>query len=156
MATSAVPAAIDALLAIFRAAPALAEVRVIDGPPLQDMSGSDFLAVGWSLAADTATAAEAVQDFASAGARTRDENFGVTCWLESWTGDQDIGPRRRRAYELLAVVEDVLRASGAQPEAPTLNGTVQWAHLTSHTLQQYTDGGVRAGIAFTITCRARI
>ncbi|MEU0716838.1 hypothetical protein ABZ498_06605 [Streptomyces lavendulocolor] len=156
MATSAVPAAIDALLTIFRAAPGLAGVTIIDGPPVQDMSGRDFLAVGWSLANEASTAAEASQDFANAGARNRNEDFAITGWLESWTGDKDIAPRRTRAYELLAAVEDALRATDAQPEAPTLLGTVLWAHLTSHSLHQSPADGVRAGIAFTITCRVRI
>ncbi|MEU2181233.1 hypothetical protein [Streptomyces thermolilacinus] len=155
MATSAVPAAIDALLAILRAAPALAGVDIIDGPPTGDMSAADLVAVGWQP--DDGEAAVLAQEFAYAGARRRDEEFVISCWLESWTGDNDVAARRVRAFELLAVVEDALRASDAAPEAPTLGGTVLWAHLTAGTLRQVnTDQGVKAGLAFSVACRARI
>ncbi|MCX5201046.1 hypothetical protein OG897_06165 [Streptomyces sp. NBC_00237] len=155
MATSAVPGAITALLGILRAAPALAEVEVLDGPPVGDMADADLVVVGWAPGADTA--AELVQDFAYAGARRRDEELSISCWVESWSGDLEIGPRRERAFALLAVVEDAIRASGGAPEAPTLGGTVLWSHLTRAALQQFTtDQGVRAGIAFTVSCRARI
>ncbi|MEV5444044.1 hypothetical protein AB0N23_16125 [Streptomyces sp. NPDC052644] len=155
MATSAVPAAIDALLAVLRAAPALADVEVIDGPPTGDMSAADIVAVGWQPDGDEA--ATMAQDFAYAGARRRDEEFVISCWLESWTGDSDARARRARAFALLAVVEDALRASDTAPEAPTLGGAVLWAHLTAGTLRQvYTDQGVKAGLSFSVSCRARI
>lgn len=156
MATSAVPAAINALIQVLTAAPGLAGVTVTDGPPTSDLSAEDLVVVGWTVGDDQASA-ESAQDFAYAGARTRDEEFTITGWVESWSGEEDFSDRRRRAYELLAVIEDALRATGAQPDAPTLLGTVQWAHLTRHRLQQqFTDTGSRVGISWTITCRARI
>ncbi|MGW4040470.1 hypothetical protein ACWEIM_30045 [Streptomyces sp. NPDC004778] len=156
MATSAVPNAIAALMQILAEAPALAGVTVIDGPPAADMSADDLVVVGWAVGDDGASA-ESAQDFAYAGARSRDEEITITGWCESWSGGDDFAERRRRAYELLAVVEDSLRASAAQPEAPTLLGTVQWAHLTRHRLQQQaTDSGTRVGISWTVTCQARI
>jgi len=155
MATSAVPAALAALLAILRAEPALADVQVVDGPPTTDQSDADLVAVGWSLEGDLA--AEVAQSFNAAGARTRDEDFDIACWLDTWSGDQDFASARARAYELLAVVENAIRASGASPTAPTLNGAVQWAHLTRYTLRQsLTDQGAQVSVPFTITCRARI
>jgi hypothetical protein len=155
MATSAIPAAIDALLEIVGAAPDLAGVQVIDGPPVGDMSEQDYLSIGWQP--DSEEAVQMVQDFNAAGARTRDEDFTILCWLDTWTGDSDVKARRDRAFALLAVIEDAIRASGASPTAPTLNGTVLWAHLTGALLKQAnTDQGTRAGIAFTVTCRARI
>lgn len=155
MATSAVPAAIDALVVLLRTAPELAEVRIFDGPPVDDMAGPDFLAVGWQP--DGEEAATVVQDFSSAGARTRDEGFNLLCWVESWTGDRAVSARRARAFELLATVEQVLRATESAPEAPTLNGTVLWSHLTNATLRQmFTQDGARVGIAFNVSCRARI
>lgn len=155
MATSAIPAAIDALLEILAAEDGLSDVRVLDGPPVGDMSDQDYVAIGWQP--DSEEAVQMDQDFNAAGARTRDEDFTILCWLDTWTGDSDVRARRVRAFALLAVIEDAIRASGASPTAPTLNGTVLWAHLTGGLLKQAnTDQGVRAGIAFTITCRARI
>lgn len=155
MATSAVPGAIDALLAILRAAPALSEVQVLDGPPVGDQSAHDYVAVGWQP--DSEEAVQLEQTFNAAGARTRDEDFAILCWVDTWTGDSEVRARRLRAFELLGVIESAIRASGPNPTAPTLDGAVLWAHVTAGTLKQAnTNDGVRAGIAFTVSCRARI
>ena len=155
MATSAVPAAIDALLAILRAAPELAGVQIVDGPPVDDQSDADQLFVGYQPG--EGEGASMVQDFAYAGARRREENGVINCWIDCWSGDADIRPRRQRAFELLAVVEDALRATDIVPEAPTLGGTVQWSQLAGGSLRQVqTDQGTRAGIGFTVTYLARI
>ncbi|AEM87086.1 hypothetical protein [Streptomyces violaceusniger] len=155
MATSRVPAAIEALLAIWRAAPDLAGVQILDGPPVVDQAAADYLLVGWSP--NTELSVEFTQDFNAAGARTRDEEFSILCYLETWTGDSDVAARRTRAFELLAVCEETVRASGSNPTAPTLNGAVLWAEIASGSLiQASTDKGVRAAIPFVVTCRARI
>lgn len=155
MATSAIPAAIDALLTILRAAGTLEGVVIFDGPPTEEEDAAEILAVGWRGSEEPG--AEGVQDFAYAGARRRDEEFTIGGYLEVWSGDTDFGPIRRRAFELLAAVEDAIRATGSQPMAPTLNGTVQWGHLTAMSLQQtFTEDGIKAGIPFAVSCRARI
>ncbi|MFZ3569958.1 hypothetical protein ACOKM5_23410 [Streptomyces sp. BH097] len=155
MATSRVGAAVDALLAILRAAPALADAEVIDGPPAVNYTSRRRLYVGWAPGADQAAAIE--QSFNSAGARTRDENFTITGYAEVRAGDKDMALRRAAVFELLAEVEDALRATDAAPEAPTLGGVVLWAHLTAGSLtQDQTSDGALAGLAFTVTCRARI
>jgi hypothetical protein len=155
MATSAVPGAIAALLAILRAAPALSEVQVIDGPPTTDMADPDVVTVGWSPGGDQS--ALLTQEFNAAGARTRNEDFEIANAIDCWSGDRDFSAVRARAFELLGVVENAIRASGANPEAPTLNGAVLWAHLTQGSLQQsFTDQGARAVLGFTVTCHARI
>jgi len=59
-------------------------------------------------------------------------------------------------FTLVAAVETALRATDAAPTAPTLNGAVLWAHLTTGNLQQVQSEGAVAGLAFTVTCRARI
>ncbi|MFI8254081.1 hypothetical protein [Streptomyces filamentosus] len=155
MATSAVPFAIDALLEILRAAPALAGVQVIDGPPTEDQSVSDQLFVGWQPG--DSEGASLMQDFAYAGARRRNETAVINCWIDVWSGDSSIRPRRLRAFELLAVVEDALRATDIAPEAPTLGGTVQWSQLSAGALQQsLSDQGSRAGLGFSVSFTARI
>jgi hypothetical protein len=155
MATSAVPAAIDALLAILRAAPGLSEVLFVDGPAAVNLTDRHRIYVGWSPGAEQSV--DIVQGFAGAGARTRDEDFSIACYAETWAGDEDMALRRTRVFELLAAVEVALRATDAAPEAPTLNGTVQWAHLTAGSLvQEQNSDGALAGLSFTVTCRARI
>ncbi|MET9957035.1 hypothetical protein ABZ135_36545 [Streptomyces sp. NPDC006339] len=155
MATSRVPAAVDALLAVLGAAPALAEVLIVDGPPHNNLTGAERIYVGWQPS-DSA-AVSLTQDFNGAGARTRDEDFVISCYAEVWSGITDMQPQRARVFELVGVVEDALRATNAAPEAPTLGGTVLWSHLTAGDLMQdQTTDGARAGLSFQVACRARI
>ncbi|NUP37008.1 MAG: hypothetical protein HOY76_08315 [Streptomyces sp.] len=154
MPTSAVPAAVNALLAILRAAPGLADVRIVDGPASTNLTELKQLFVGWQPAVEAAVTLE--QDFASAGARTRDETFEIACYAETRSGDKDMATQRGRVFDLVAAVETALRATDAAPTAPTLNGTVLWSHLTTGNLAQMQAEGTVAGLAFTVTCRARI
>lgn len=156
MATSAVPAAVDALLAILRASPALTDVRIIDGPPAStNLTERHRIYVGWSPGSEQAVDIE--QDFAYAGARRRDEEAAVSCYAESRAGDTDMQLRRTKVFELLAAVEDALRATDAAPEAPTLTGTVLWSQLSAGALvQEQNPDGALAGLAFTVRLRARI
>lgn len=158
MATSTVPAALSALVSILRAAAALSEVVVHDGHPGSDLEDADVLVVGWDP--ETSAAVDFRQDFNAAGARTRDETFDILCFAQSWTGDSSpeaVAARRVRAFALLAAVEDALRATNDAPMAPTLNGSVLWAHLTAGQLRQSRgpDGAI-AGVPFRISCRSRI
>ncbi|MGD6761354.1 hypothetical protein ACOKM5_20685 [Streptomyces sp. BH097] len=155
MATSAVPGAITALLEILRAAPGMTGVDVVDGPPLGDQADQDLVAVGWSPNGDQAV--EIAQNFNAAGARSRDEDFSITGWIDSWAGDLEVAVVRARVFELFGVIEQAVRASGPNPTAPTLNGAVLWAHLTRGLLRQaLTEQGVKASLEFTVSCRARI
>ncbi|KND29916.1 hypothetical protein [Streptomyces stelliscabiei] len=155
MATSALPGAITALLTILRASDQLEDVTVIDGPPTDDVATEDLLVVGWSPQGEAA--AELVQNFNAAGARTRDEDFNLTCHIDCWSGDFDFPALRARVFEIFAVVEQELRATSSNPTAPNLNGAVLWAHLTRGVLQQSTnDQGIRVGLAFTVSCHARL
>lgn len=155
MATSAVPAAMDALLTILRAVPDLAEVRIIDGPPGVNLTELDRIYVGYAPGAEQSV--DITQDFASAGARTRDEDAAIACYAESRRGDEDMQLRRTRVFELLAAVETALRATDVAPQAPTLNGSVLWSQLTAGALvQEQNADGALAGLTFTVACRARI
>lgn len=155
MLTSRVPDAVDALLAILRASPALSGVLVQDGPVTVNLSDPRRIYVGWQPSADTAVAL--TQDFNSAGARTRDEAFEISCYAESRSGETDMAAQRRDVFTLVATVETALRATNDAPAAPTLNGTVLWSHLTAGDLTQLqSSDGALAGLGFTVTCRARI
>lgn len=156
MPTSAVPNAVDALVDIVTAAvQAAAEtVRIVDGPPVE-LTASDWLAIGYQPDSDISVAAQ--QDFASAGARRRDEDFTISCYIEARSGSLDMRTRRRRAYALAALVENALRATDDEPEAPTLRGTVLWAHLTTGDLRQFQGPDTcTVGLTIAIACHARL
>lgn len=155
MQTSRVPAAIDALLSILAAAPGLADVKVMDGPPSINFAERQVIYIGWQPNGETSVTL--AQDFASAGARTRDEEFTISGYIESRSGDADAAKLHRdRVFAILGEVEIALRATEAAPTAPTLNGTVLWAHLTAGDLAQAQSEGTIAGLGFTLACRARI
>ncbi|MGP4088550.1 hypothetical protein [Streptomyces sp. KR55] len=158
MATSRIPAAIDALVARWTALPALAGVLVLDGPTTTDLTKvQDLVYVGWQPNAENGIAVEMQQDFAHIGGYTRDERFDILCFAESWTGDFDIKARRTRSFELFAACENDLRASGANPAAPNLGGAVLFSGITQASLfQQQTDKGAQVGVAFRVSCTARI
>jgi hypothetical protein len=152
--TSRVPAAVDALLTILRAAPGLADVLIIDGPATTNLTSLRHVFVGWSPSGDAAVGLQ--QAFNAAGARTRDEAFEITCYAEARAGDTDMKARRDEVFALVGEVETALRATNETPTAPTLLGTVLWAHLTAGDLTQVQSDGSLAGLAFTVTCQARI
>jgi hypothetical protein len=154
VATSAVPNAVDALVDILTGPAAGATVRLFDGPPTVDVSTGDLLFVGWSPDSEIVVTQD--QDFASAGARRRDETFRITCYAESKSGSIDMRARRRRVYDIAALVENALRATDADPDAPTLHGTVLWAHLTTGDLRQVQGDSCTAGLTLVITCQARL
>lgn len=151
--TSRVPDAVDALVAIV-AGLALDGVRVVDGPDPVNATERHRIHIGWSPTAEAAVTLQ--QQWNSAGARTRDEEFTIACYAESRGGDKDMGARRRRVFEMVAAIEQALRATSQAPEAPTLNGTVLWAEVATGDLVQGVADGAIAGLAFTISCRARI
>lgn len=154
MQTSRVPAAIDQLLVILRARPALDDVAIVDGPASVNATELRRIHIGWAPGADSAVAIQ--QQFNGAGARTRDEAFDISGYAEARAGDKDMKARRDEVFALVGEIEQALRASNEAPEAPTLNGTVLWAHLTTGDLQQIQAEGSLAGLAFTVTCQARI
>lgn len=156
MVTSRVPAAVAALLDILRAAPSLADsVHIEDGPTAVNYTDLDRIYVGWQPNGEAGVSLQ--QDFNAAGARTRDENFVIGCYAESRSGDTDMAARRQRVFDIFGVVETEIRASNTSPEAPTLNGTVLWAHITLGDLfQEQGSNGALAGLSFQLTCRARI
>lgn len=154
MMTSRAPAAVDALLAILRAAPGLSEVAVVDGPPSVNLTTLRQIYVGWQPSGEAAVSIE--QQFNGAGARTRNEAFAISGYLEARSGDTNMQDRRNEVFAMLGEIETALRATDVAPTAPTLNGTVLWAHLTAGDLNQVQAEGSLAGLAFTVTCQARI
>ena len=155
MPTSRLHATITELVTILGADAALSEVEVIDGPPTTDQSRHAYVSIGWQP--DGESSGDFVQSFNAAGARTRDEDWAVLGYLYVWSGDNDIATLRGQLFELLAVIENALRATNAAPTKPTLNGIVLWAQITNGQLHQAnTSEGARVGLAFTIRGHARL
>jgi hypothetical protein len=159
MATSTrLGATIDALLAILGSTPSLAEVDIIDGPPLdwgkirlpvgQKGDGTGFLFIG--AAPDSDLAAESALDWNAAGAVSRDERLQVVCSAVGWTGDLVAKTARDRVLTLLGYVEAAVHAD------PSLGQAVLYSEVSSIDRLDYlqTDRGIAAVGVFRVSARA--
>lgn len=145
MATSTIPAAIDGLITVLSASTALTGVLILDGPPGPN-TPKDYVAVGY---AEDGGSVQGQQAPAGLGNLRRSETYDISCQLSSWKGGKDLPSVRARAFELLAAVEDAIRAGA------TLNGAVIFADITTIAFDQYqTEQGPVATIDFAVTVQA--
>lgn len=151
MSTSTIPAALDALLAMARAA-APAAVKVVDGFPRFAIVNTDLIAVG-GKAEPTASGR---QTAAALGARRREERYTlrVSCLSARGVGtsQKDV---RDIAFTLMGYVETGLRND------PTLGGKVQSAQVDGdltlfQTEADSADQGTFAEVSFDVSVQARI
>jgi hypothetical protein len=151
MATSVVPALIDALVSQSRAV--LPDVIVYDGFGVSDDPG-EFLMVGVSDDTDTASrAVSSHQEWANANHTARDESGDVTCMAVSWNGDADQKAARDGVYATKGAVEDMLRAD---PDLGLDNVLWTSAGTDENLDQNQDDAGALAILTFTIAYRARL
>jgi hypothetical protein len=114
MATSRIPATIDALVAAFTAA----GLHTFDGPLV---SGDYTPAVWVGYDGDPEgdfKAVEGDQEWAGIGAKKRGEEFDVICSVTVLSGDSDVRSARETAFALLATVENTLRADPSLDQTP--------------------------------------
>lgn len=153
MATSVLPALIDAVVAAARTN--LPNVLVFDGVGVTDDPG-DFLMIGVEDPdlEGAAFSADTRQDWAAAGTGApRDEQGEITCAALSWNGDGNPKAARDGAYAIAAAVEDLLRANPSLDVAGLL-----WTSFgsSSQLSQAQGSGGASALLVFRINFRARI
>ena len=116
---SAVPATIDALIARLKSA-VPSPVRVVDGFPRFTLSDTDVIAVGGTP--DPTASGERVPAGMRTGRAEQTFTLQVTCSCSRGIStEQKVA--RDRAYELLAMLEDLLDAD------PTLGGVVRSARV---------------------------
>ena len=152
MATSVVPALIDAVVAAARTN--LPDTNVFDGFGNTSDPG-DFLMIGVEDpdTDDAAFSADTKQSWANANHTTRDESGELTCAALSWNGNGDQKAARDAVYAITAAVETFLR------DNPPLNvAGVLWTGFgsSSQLSQAQGDGGAVAQLIFRIDFRARI
>lgn len=152
MATSVIPAVIDALVDLAR--DVLTDVSVYDGFGLSEDPG-DFLMIGVGDP-DSSTldkAASSAQGWTYANTTTRDEEGDVTCAALSWNGDADQKTARDSVFAITAALEDALRANPSLG----LDNLLWTGYGPTSDLDQNQDGsGAMALLVFTIHFKARI
>lgn len=161
--TSSIPDAIDNLITALKARVALAGVQIRDGYESSEYE-IEAITVGGDSEDDSDAAVDGEQTPAQLGAQRREETYDLHCEVAVWSGDTDAaGMRtaRRRAFTLLAEVEQQLRGPAGDP---TLGGAVRYAQLAGLIgLRQgpaYDGTGQPAGllarIPFTVRAAVRI
>lgn len=140
---SAVPAALDALVALFRAE--VADVKVLDGPQSKDAPG-DVLVVG--LAPQDGADVQSVK--VPAGMDSSQETFVVLCFARSWSGSDDVKAQRDRTYRIVTAVEAALT------EDATLGGAVALARFVGSTYAPWRtpQGQLVVDVPFRVEIRA--
>jgi hypothetical protein len=139
MSGSTVPATIDALLALFRAA--LPDLQITDGPDYDPRN--NFLAVGWHSNDEPATAAN--NTIADAGRSRDQEDYDVFCLLSFHVGSGGVSAARSSLYAAFEVLCAALRGDSA------LGGAVSRARLSEHAyLPMVDEGGITLSIRFAV------
>lgn len=103
MTTDPIDDAIVAIVALLRAQPELASVRIEDGPPPTGISEPDAIGVGVST-----EDVEAGSTTTSRAMGSESEPIDIRCVTQSWSGETDFAPLRRRALELVEIVRRLL------------------------------------------------
>lgn len=153
MASSRVPALIDALVPALQASPDLATVKVVDGPLVSDSAAQEWVFVGYDGDEDGDFAtATSQQEWAGLGAKKKNEEITLTCAILVQRGSTDVRGCRTRTYEVFAAVENTLRAD------PSLGfPTPTVCAVTEHSFhQEQTADGIQGRLPFTVTCTTRI
>lgn len=150
MATSAIPAVIDALLE--QATATLPAILVLDGYGVTDDPG-DFLMVGVDdpdseVAANSADSQQSRANVGQSGDRTEDGE--ITCAALSWNGAAgDVGAKAARdgVFAITSALEGLLRASPDLGLGPTI-----WTNFGTQLelYQQQGEGGSSALVVFRI------
>jgi hypothetical protein len=152
MATSALPAVIDALVTLATAA--LPSVTVIDGVGISGSPG-DYLMIGVDDPdADRPATAGDVQQVRATMSGARDETGTVTCCAYSWNGNGDQKAARDAAFATVAAVENILRTT-----SPTLGvSAVLKTEFGDRTTvsQAQTETGTDCLVIFSVAYLARI
>lgn len=152
MATSVIPALIDALVA--QSTTALPSVKVYDGLAVTNDPG-DFLMVGVEDPdlESAASSATAEQSWAHSTGTSRDESGEITCAALSWNGDGNLKTARDGVFAITAAVENLLRNDPDLGVAGLL-----WTSFgsTVELSQGQGDMGADALVVFKVAFRARI
>jgi hypothetical protein len=160
VATTAVFAFIDALLAKVRANATLAadpyNLLVVDGPPLSNLGPPNILFVGASPSDEQGINPDATfsQAWGELGARAKYEDLTVICELWVRTGDTDLSARRATAKAILAAVESDLRTDFTLSIARLMWCTLQAGSLAQ--IQSRTPPGSVIKLPFTVAAKARL
>jgi hypothetical protein len=145
---TAVPVAIDALIAIARNSPLIggAGVRVDDGPWMSPPPEQELIVIGWvPIEGPTVAWVEDITSLAGPGSET----FDVHNMIRVWRPDAVLKAARDRADEIFEAFRSEVRAD------VTLRGAVNHAQAAAQHLRstQNSTGGCSVSIDFAVQCQ---
>ncbi|GII89626.1 hypothetical protein Ssi03_76160 [Sphaerisporangium siamense] len=141
---STIPAVIDALVALVRAA--LPGVQVVDGQPMS--SDRDIVCIAFTGEPGEA-AVESTRAVEQLALEPDRESYTITCLASSLRGDADAKASRDRAYGLVDTIASAIAAD------PRLDGAVTYTRLATESLtQQQTQNGAEATVRFLVAVEA--
>jgi hypothetical protein len=153
MATSAVPALINAVITRLKADSNLSAVRIFDGIEIDQSYPGDAICIGHdgNMEGDEVVASNFTQEYRNLGAIGKFEDGVINCTMWAWDGMTDISARRTRATAVLGYVENSIRSD------VSFGGVVIYSGLeTAQMGYRQTNAGAAVTINFSITYRAKI
>jgi hypothetical protein len=157
--TSSIGAAIDYLVSACTSTFG-DDALVFDGVPSSgtELTLADRIWIGFSPANPELPVAVGEQEFATLGARSRNETSAIVCAVEHADGSTAMQPVRDGAFALLRTVETLLRGTGGDPGDTTLGGAVLFSGIGSgiEVYQAQDSNGASVLIQFHVQCTARL
>ena len=145
MATSSVPAAWAALHAL---ADTAADTTVHYGPPMNE-DDQQYVCIGFDP--NGGEPVRTTEEWAALGNLSKEESYGISCFIRSASGDVDLSTRVTEVYGLLDSIADALTADHS------LGGSCRVAHLSEVGCDTRQDNaGSAAHLTFTVSVQARI
>lgn len=150
--SSSIPAAVDALYAAvrdtFAASDDLKAVKVLDGPAIGGGHQKQAVIIGYSPEED-GEAVESSAELEGLALNPQREHFTINCAVELLAGSGTVSAARRRAYDIVAAVGQVISAD------PKLGGTVMRAYIAAAPLRYDPDPqGLLVTVPFAVACDA--
>jgi hypothetical protein len=156
MATSTIPAFMDALYTRFAADATLSQAQVCDGLPWPQGLEREAVIIMSARPGDPTGEEAGGQRAAALGRQRREERYIVQVFVSVLKPARETQRATRdRAFELVAAIENSIKAWGG--ENPAYAGTVRIAQVTATTLEQPAAKDDReALITVDIACQQRL
>lgn len=147
MTTSRVPATIDALVTIFKAAQG-DTWKTYDGPPVTgDFTDAVFVGYDANPDSEFQSVANHVQAWAGLGKGARSETFSVVCGISVLVGDENgQKPARDKAYLILEALGAALRTDPSLGQPPPFVASL----MPNEMFTESTTSGFEVRIPFSV------
>lgn len=151
MTVAAFPQIITNIVTTLRSSGTLTNVRIYDGPEIDEGWTGNAIAIGHDGSEDGDLQAATMRNsYDQLGAKKMFEDGQINCTMWAWNGDTNLAALRPLAFDLLSKVDSIIRID------PSFQGSCLYSGLENHTASyRQTNAGAVVIINFTIVYRAR-